>query len=215
MKDIFRHIRVVAIAVLAIVCSVNKSSAQSVEYDNFPDYNKNKVRIEFGIGAHGSFTQIKRNSSEIVGVKPKLGLGGHIDMAVCVGRNFALETEISYEGGSLKVETPYESSTIKTRTVDIPVLLSLRMADSRIRLAVGPLFTVKSNSEYSKDGNTMFFGPVYPTWNLAAGIGIGLSRHFILEARYIYALKDNVNQYNGIEFKTRASRVTAGITLFF
>ena len=99
--------------------------------------------------------------------------------------------------------------------MDIPVLLSLRMADSRIRIAVGPLFTVKSNAEYSHDGDTMFFGTVYPTWNLAAGIGIGLSRHFILEARYIHALKDNINQYNGVEFKTRASRVTAGVTLFF
>lgn len=215
MKRILRGIRVLAIAVVALVCSVNSSSAQSADYDQFPNYDMHKVRMEWGIGAHGSFTHFNNNSSSVVGIRPKLGLGGHIDMAVCVGRNFALEAEISYEGGSLKVETPYASSTIKTRTVDIPVLLSLRMADSRIRLAVGPLFTVKSNSEYSKDGNTMFFGPVYPTWNLAAGIGIGLSRHFILEARYIHALKDNVNQYNGIEFKTRASRVTAGITLFF
>lgn len=215
MKGIFRDIRVVAIALLAIVCSVNKSSAQSADYDYFSDYDMHKVRMEWGVGVHGAFTRFNSNSSPIVGIRPKLGLGGHIDMAVCVGRNFALEAEISYEGGSLKVETPYDSRTIKTRTMDIPVLLSLRMADSRIRIAAGPLFTVKSNAEYSHDGNTMFFGTVYPTWNLAAGIGIGLSRHFILEARYIHALKDNINQYNGVEFKTRASRVTAGVTLFF
>ena len=99
--------------------------------------------------------------------------------------------------------------------MDIPVLLSLRMANNHIRLNAGPLFTVMSRAEYTENGNTMFFGDMSPTWNLAAGVGIGLSRHLIIEARYVHPLKSCVNQFDGIELSTRSYRVTAGLTLLF
>lgn len=174
-----------------------------------------RIRTEWGIGISGVYTGLIDVSTADVRLKPRIGFTGHVDMAVCFGRNFAIEAEVGYEGGSVAAATERLERRIRTRTVNIPVLLSVRMAGSRVRLDVGPMFTVMSRAEYTVEGETMFFGPVYPTWNIAAGIGIGLGRHFIIEARYIHGLKDNINQFDGLEFTTRTRRITAGVSLIF
>ena len=174
-----------------------------------------RIRTEWGIGIGGAYTGIRTLSTSEVKLQPRFGFQGHIDMSVCFGRNFAIETEIAYEGGSLDVATEKEEHRVRTRTVDIPILLSLRMANGRLRLNAGPLFTVMSKAEYTSGGDVMLYGPVYPTWNVAGSIAIGLGKHFLLEARYVHALKDTHNQFGGVEFQTRPYKITAGVAIVF
>ncbi len=215
VKSRHRGIIVILIAAFAFLAGGAKVSAQSYEYGFYSQEDSPKVRMEWGVGVGATYTGISSVSTDIVSLKPRLGIAGHFDMAVRIGRNFAIETEILYEGGSINVATPKVDHKVRTRTMDIPVLLSLRMANNHIRLSAGPLFTVMSRAEYTQDGETMFFGPVSPTWNVAAGLGIGLGRHMVLEARYVYPLKSSINQFDGLEFNTRSYRVTAGLTLLF
>lgn len=203
------------VMVVTTLLSANVANAQSLDYTYHAQNDAPKVRMEWGFGAGVSYTGMQHVSTNIVELNPRMGLGAHFDMAVCFGRNFAIETEICYEGASIKAATPMTSHKIKTTTIDIPLLLSLRMANSRIRVNAGPLFTVMSRAEYTEGGELMFYGPTYPTWNVAAGIGIGITRNMLLEARYILGLKDSINQFGGVEFSTRAYRITAGITLLF
>ena len=215
MKSKFRYIITAVVAILALTVGGTKTFAQSMEYGFYPQQDAPKVRMEWGVGAGASYTGMAKLSPGDVQLKPRFGIGGHIDMAVCIGRNFAIETEINYEGGSIDAATPKDSHKVKTRTIDIPLLLSLRMAYNHLRISAGPLFTVMSHAEYTDNGETMFFGPVSPTWNMAAGIGVGIGRHFIIEARYVHPLKSNVNQFEGVELTTRSYRVTAGVTVLF
>ncbi len=215
MKSKFRYIVTAIVVVMALTVGGTKTFAQSMEYGFYPQQDAPKVRMEWGVGAGASYTGMAKLSPGDVQLKPRFGIGGHIDMAVCIGRNFAIETEINYEGGSIDAATPKDSHKVKTRTIDIPLLLSLRMAYNHLRISAGPLFTVMSHAEYTDNGETMFFGPVSPTWNLAAGIGVGIGRHFIIEARYVHPLKSSVNQFEGVEFTTRSYRVTAGVTVLF
>ena len=202
-------------AAFAVMVSANEASAQGNNQGFYPQEETPKVRMEWGVGVGATYTGVKSISTDIVSLKPRLGLAGHFDMALRIGRNFAVETEIHYEGGSISVATPKVEHKVRTRTMDIPVLLSLRMANNRIRLSAGPLFTVMSRAEYTQDGEIKFFGPTNPTWNVAAGVGIGLTRHLLIEARYVHPLKSSINQFDGIEFNTRSYRVTAGLTLLF
>ena len=215
MKSKLRDIIVAIVAAFALMASGTEATAQSSEYSFYSHEETPKVRMEWGVGVGATYTGVKSISTDIVSLKPRLGLAGHFDMALRIGRNFAVETEIHYEGGSISVATPKVEHKVRTRTMDIPVLLSLRMANNRIRLSAGPLFTVMSRAEYTQDGEIKFFGPTNPTWNVAAGVGIGLTRHLVLEARYIHPLKSSINQFDGIEFNTRSYRVTAGLTLLF
>ena len=215
MKSKLRDIVVAIVAAFVLMASGTEATAQSSEYGFYSHEETPKVRMEWGVGVGATYTGVKSISTDIVSLKPRLGLAGHFDMALRIGRNFAVETEIHYEGGSISVATPKVEHKVRTRTMDIPVLLSLRMANNRIRLSAGPLFTVMSRAEYTQDGEIKFFGPTNPTWNVAAGIGIGLTRHLLIEARYVHPLKSSINQFDGIEFNTRSYRVTAGLTLLF
>lgn len=215
MKSKLRDIIVAIVAAFVLMASGTEATAQSSEYSYYSHEETPKVRMEWGVGVGATYTGVKSISTDIVSLKPRLGLAGHFDMALRIGRNFAVETEIHYEGGSISVATPKVEHRVRTRTMDIPVLLSLRMANNRIRLSAGPLFTVMSRAEYTQDGEIKFFGPTNPTWNVAAGVGIGLTRHLVLEARYVHPLKSSINQFDGIEFNTRSYRVTAGLTLLF
>lgn len=215
MKSKLRDIIVAIVAAFVLMASGTEATAQSSEYSYYSHEETPKVRMEWGVGVGATYTGVKSISTDIVSLKPRLGLAGHFDMALRIGRNFAVETEIHYEGGSISVATPKVEHRVRTRTMDIPVLLSLRMANNRIRLSAGPLFTVMSRAEYTQDGEIKFFGPTNPTWNVAAGVGIGLTRHLLLEARYVHPLKSSINQFDGIEFNTRSYRVTAGLTLLF
>ena len=215
MKSKLRDIIVAIVAAFVLMASGTEATAQSSEYGFYSHEETPKVRMEWGVGVGATYTGVKSISTDIVSLKPRLGLAGHFDMALRIGRNFAVETEIHYEGGSISVATPKVEHRVRTRTMDIPVLLSLRMANNRIRLSAGPLFTVMSRAEYTQDGEIKFFGPTNPTWNVAAGVGIGLTRHLLIEARYVHPLKSRINQLDGIEFNTRSYRVTAGLTLLF
>ena len=215
MKSKLRDIIVAIVAAFVLMASGTEATAQSSEYSFYSHEETPKVRMEWGVGVGATYTGVKSISTDIVNLKPRLGLAGHFDMALRIGRNFAVETEIHYEGGSISVATPKVEHRVRTRTMDIPVLMSLRMANNRIRLSAGPLFTVMSRAEYTQDGEIKFFGPTNPTWNVAAGVGIGLTRHLVLEARYVHPLKSSINQFDGIEFNTRSYRVTAGLTLLF
>ena len=215
MKSKLRDIIVAIVAAFVLMSSGTEATAQSSEYSFYSHEETPKVRMEWGVGVGATYTGVKSISTDIVSLKPRLGLAGHFDMALRIGRNFAVETEIHYEGGSISVATPKVEHRVRTRTMDIPVLLSLRMANNRIRLSAGPLFTVMSRAEYTQDGEIKFFGPTNPTWNVAAGVSIGLTRHLLIEARYVHPLKSSINQFDGIEFNTRSYRVTAGLTLLF
>lgn len=199
-------------------CDCNDSG----HYHGFKiESQKKKVYTEFGIGIGGVYNGIESISSTDILVKPRYGFQGHFDIAVCIGRNFAIETEVAYEGGSMDAIWKNLERRVKTRSVDIPLMLSLRFFDNRIRLSAGTLFAVMSNAEYTVDSNTYLFGAVMPTYNLAAGVGLRIGKHTLIEARYVYPLKETVNQFGakegetGLEFNMRGYKISAGITLLF
>lgn len=226
-----RGIRGFMMMVVAIVVigTGNRAMAQcSCDIHHIPyDYNvesqHRKVYTEWGVGVGVVYTGINTLSTSVVSLQPRYGFQGHFDMAVCFGRNFAIETEIAYEGGSMDVKLGDLERRVRLRELDIPVLLSLRFLDSRIRLAAGPLFAVKSSGEYSVEGESYLYGPMLPTWNIAAGVGLRLGKHFIIEARYVHPLVDTVNQFGaikgnenaGVEFNTRCYKISAGVTILF
>ena len=110
---------------------------------------------------------------------------------------------------------PRDSYKVKTTTVDIPLLLSLRVANKHLRFNAGPLFTVMNKAQYSVDGEVREFGNAYPTWNLMGSVAVCLGGHFQIETRYVHALKDTLNHFEGEEFNTRSNRILVGFSVIF
>ena len=177
--------------------------------------NRNGVKTEMNIGVGGVYTMLQPQSADVV-LKPNLGYQGNVQLALVLGKTVGIQTEVCYSGSSVDVSLTNMDfkRTVRTSTIDIPVFLSLRLLNI-VRLNVGPQFTVMNRAEYSIEGETYFLGPLYPTYNLAAGLGIKLLGNLMLEARYVYPLGVGTNQFMGHEFETTSSRITAGLTLVF
>ncbi len=206
IRDIF-----VCAALLLVGVS---ASAQGYSYTPIKE-SAPKIRTEFGAGIGVLYTGFSTISTESVKLQPRFGFEGHLDMALRFGRNFALEAEVGYQGGSIDVSNGREDRRIRSKAIDIPVLLSLRLANNMVRINAGPVFTVMSRGEYTVNEEVMMFGAVNPTWNLAAGVGVCFSHHFLVELRYVHAMKDELNHFEGEEFTTRSYRIAASFTALF
>ena len=206
---------IVCLLLGAIFFTSLAASAQCPVSIGVNDNGTPRLRTEFGIGVGGVYTMLQAPSQDVA-LQPKLGFQGNVQLALVFGRFIGFGTEICYAGGSVEAllkDMNFERR-VRTTTIDIPIFLSLRLLNI-VRLNLGPQFTVMSRAEYSVDGETQFFGPLYPTVNAAAGLGVKLFSNLMLEARYIYPLGRGTNQFMGHEFNTTTSRITAGLTLIF
>ncbi|MBO5672065.1 MAG: PorT family protein [Alistipes sp.] len=201
-------------ASIMLLTVASTASAQGYSYTPVEGQTP-KIRTEMGAGIGTQYTGLSMVSSESVSLNPRFGFEGHFLLGVRFGRNFALQTEVSYQGGSIDTSNGREEHRVRTRGVDIPLFLSLRLADNRVRINAGPMFTVMSRGEYTSNGETMMYGAVNPTWNIAAGVGVTVARNFLFEARYIHSLKDELNHFAGEEFATRTYRIAASVTVLF
>lgn len=214
MATMSRWRRYIVCMVVAIIAGIgDECSAQGLGLNTNKD--SRKVRTEFGIGIKGVYSGVLNVNTESVALRPRIGFGANFDFAVLFGNHFAIEAEVGYGGGSLDVANEDLQRRVSTRTVDIPILFSARLADQRVRINAGPMFTVLSSAEYTVDGEKMLFGPTQPTVNIAAGVGVGIGKHFVIEARYIHPLKRSLNQFEGEEFYTKSYRISLGVTLQF
>lgn len=201
------------IAVLTFASIGGECSAQSIGLNTGEP--ERKVRTELGVGISGAYTGVQSLNTESVALRPRIGFGANFDFAVLFGNHFAIEAEVGYAGGSIDAANAIIERRVRTRTMNIPILLSARLADQRVRISAGPMFTVLSSAEYTVDGEKKLFGPLHPTMNIAAGVGVGIGRHFVIEARYIHPLKKTLNQFEGVEFNTSSYRITLGVALIF
>lgn len=219
MATFVRHIvALVAVALLSVV----GGRAWAQEYPNpfmVEDSEQSLVHTEWGIGVGGVYTGFGRVSSKAVTLNSRLAFQGHLDMAVVVGRYFAVESEIVYERGGIDAEYKGKCYDISTSTFEMPLLLSLRLWDGAVRVNGGVQLGLISNGGYLEGRENYMFGTITPTWNLATGVGIRVMPSVVVEVRYTHALQDGVNQLGatnkgaGLDFTTRTHKVMLGVSL--
>lgn len=218
MATFARHI----VALVAVVLLSMGGRAMAQEYPNpfmVEQDNESLVRTEWGVGVGGVYTGFGSISSSAVTLNSRLAFQGHLDMAVVVGRYFAVESGVVYQKGGIDAEYGAKRYDITTTSFEMPLLLSLRLWDSMVRLDGGVQFGLASSGGYLDGRESYMFGTVTPTWNLAAGVGVRLMPNMVVELRYTHALQDGANQLGatvkgaGLDFTTRTHKVMLGVSL--
>ena len=214
-----RHI--LTIAVVALLSAMG-ARAMAQEYPNpfmFEEREQSLVGTEWGVGVGGVYTGFGRVSAENVVLNSRLSLQGHMNMALTVGRYFAVESGLIFEKGGIDAEYKGRLYDITTSTFEMPLLLSLRLWDGAVRANAGLQFGLISNSGYADGRESYMFGTVTPTWNFATGVGVRVLSNLIVEFKYTHALQDGVNQLGatnrsvGFDFTTRTHKVMLGVSL--
>lgn len=198
---------------LIILSAIVSLSAEAQNYMNFYREQRPLLSTEWSIGIGPAYTGINTYDDATVTLTPRLWFGGYMGMSLLIGSNFALHGEIDYMFGSIMANNGDVQHKIKSRSIEVPVMMSYRAWD-RFRLNVGVSIAAMDRSRYTdaKD-NTMEFGAVRPTWNFVVGAGLTLGRRLLIEARYVRSLQRSLNYFEGREFRSDSYRIslTAGI----
>lgn len=143
---------------------------------------RSRVGIEWGLLGGINLTDF---STRFEGVDIKNKMGWQVGMTVAARFDFfAIEPQILYVHHGLNVNVPGEPKLkIKSNSVDVPVLFSLRVL-SPLRINVGPVLSVMNDCKYKEGGSLIDFGRVRPTISYTAGIGFTLMRHMLVDLRY-------------------------------
>lgn len=219
MTSFVRHI--VALMAMTLLSVVGARVVAQEYPTTFMPYGQeqSKVRTEWGVGLGGVYTGIDKISSDAVTLNTRLGIQGHLDMALVTGRYFGVESRIIFEKGGIDAKYRGKRYDITTTAIEMPVLLSLRLWDDTLRVNGGVQFGLISGGGYLDGRDSYMFGTTTPTWNIATGLGVKVMPGVLVELRYTHALQDGTNQLGagvkgaGVDFTTRTHKVMLGVSL--
>ena len=141
-----------------------------------------RTRVEWGVvgGINVPDFSTDMDKAEI---RDKCGWQAGIVTAINMGA-FALEPQILYVRHGLKIQpVGAKKFDLKSSSIDVPVLLSLRLLHP-VRIYAGPVFTVMNDCKQKSGGDLLDFGRVRPSVSYTAGAGIVLMRHLLIDVRY-------------------------------
>ncbi len=141
-----------------------------------------RTRVEWGV--LGGVNVPDYSTSDNYGsIKNKLGWQLGIMTAVKVGI-MAIEPQILYVRQGLRIRTADgESLNLRSNSIDVPVLASLRLLHP-VRIYAGPVFTVMNDCKQKSGGDLLDFGRIRPTMSYTIGAGIVVMRHMLIDLRY-------------------------------
>lgn len=158
-----------------------------------------KVSTEFGlgVGARYNWMQVQPISEVFTpNITMKMSYGAALQFRVNIGKFFGIQPEVSYYYANMKItdKTNDFSAKAKSNIVQVPVLLSFRLAMFRINF--GPVFTLMDNPTYLVEGTEkdtykqLNLGKIYPTVTYTAGVSVKFAKCMMLDVRYSDQLGD-------------------------
>lgn len=142
-----------------------------------------RTRLEWGVLGGINVPDYTTNMTK-ADVKNKMGWQVGITTAVDLGI-IGIEPQILYVRQGIRIlpEGLSEELNVKSRSVDVPILVSLRLLKP-FRIYAGPVFTVLNDCKRKSGDDLLDFGRVRPTLSYTVGAGVVLLRHLLIDVRY-------------------------------
>ena len=171
------------------------------------------VRTEFGVVAGVDYPLYKFDMDQSAAtMQGKMGFAAGIQMGLRITEMFAIQPEILYSYHKIDIENSKQnfSTEVKCNTLQIPLLISLRLPVVRFNL--GPVFTVMDNPVYlDRKSEKVMFGQIYPMVSYAAGVSTCLFEKLIIDARVSSGFKA---MENFISYDAKSAGETIKTTTF-
>lgn len=193
-----------------VVCGIFESHAQRIE-EHF--YSSARYRrMEMGVVAGGAY--LFTSMPEAINASAKLGFRAALQMSYIWQERCALQLEIGYLHNKIEAGAESNRLDVKSNVLEIPLLFSYRGL-GRMRFNVGPQFSLGGTARYQLPTEKIEFGRLRSTVGYVLGVGVDLSRHLLLEARYTGNFRQTLNYFEGMEFDSRSSWATLSIGYMF
>ena len=156
---------------LLLVCAAWGASAQ-----------RPRTMVEWGVIGGINVPDYTTNM-DATDIRNKMGWQAGIVTAVKFGA-VAVEPQILYVRQGLRIRPEGgEELNLKSNSIDVPVLASLRLLNP-LRIYAGPVFTVMNDCKQKSSGDLLDFGRIRPSLSYTVGAGVVLLRHLLIDVRY-------------------------------
>ena len=156
---------------LLLVCAAWGASAQ-----------RPRTMVEWGVIGGINVPDYTTNM-DATDIRNKMGWQAGIVTAVKFGA-VAVEPQILYVRQGLRIRPEGgEELNLKSNSIDVPVLASLRLLNP-LRIYAGPVFTVMNDCKQKSGGDLLDFGRIRPSLSYTVGAGVVLLRHLLIDVRY-------------------------------
>lgn len=204
MRSIIRYIALLA----ALLVAAQELSAQNISSAyNYGGYGRavgrSRSSMEMGVMVGASYML---TSADAVELTPQIGIRAALAMSLCWDEEFALQMELGYIHNKIKASFPSQSQSeqsVKNSVFEIPILFSYRGLGP-IRLGIGPVLSLGGTARYDLPEERIEFGHLRPTLALGASVGVELSKHIVLDARYTSSFTSTNNFFEGVELSTKS-----------
>lgn len=143
------------------------------------------LRLEWGIVAGVNHPMARFAMNDLsASLEAKMGFTAGLHTGVRIVGILGIEPEILYSYNTIALNDASQKFTanIKCHTVQVPLLLSLKLG--MFKIVAGPQFTVVDNPAYAdRKGERVLFGQIYPTVSYTAGVGLSLFNRLLIDAR--------------------------------
>lgn len=200
--------RILLLVLVALMCG--RESCRAQYYDEI--IGRSSKRMEMGLSVGASYMNL--SSVGAVDADPRLGIRAALSMALCWYDQFALQMELAYLYNKIEATRGAAAYDVDSGVMELPILFSYRGLGP-LRLNVGPVLSLAGTGRYSNGRERIEFGRLRSTLGWMAGIGVELTQHLVVDARFTANFARQDNYFEGEEFRTSSSWVGLNVAYMF
>lgn len=206
---LWRQIVVSVIAsLMAGVCG-----AQNYNYYSFSGDDMIRRSVEMGVAVGANYMNLS-SSNPAVRLSPKMGMRAALQFSLQWDRAYALQMEVGYLYNKIDASLGQRKSQIKSNLVEVPVMFSYRGLRP-MRFGAGVVLTPLAAGRYDTEYERLEAGQMRSLVGYVAQVGVSLTQHLLIDARFTGSLGKTSNYFEGVEYAMRGWWLSVGIGYMF
>ncbi|MCH5335257.1 MAG: PorT family protein [Alistipes sp.] len=174
------------LAFLLLACSATAEAQKMTDAELYHSDNRrrSRLRTEWSASAGVSFADYTADGSQI-SISPKTGYHAGFSLGLLFGKRMALIPELRFTHSAFSMTgRAGGKASIKTNSIDFPLLFEYRILAGRLRFSAGPSFTLMNKGRYTYGSHTEDGMRFRPTVTYAVGATGVIGRHLMIGVRF-------------------------------
>ena len=209
--------RNIIFTLVAVVSTVGVCRAQQGDYERYArflneqDYSSRQMEMGVTIGA--SYMGLDSSMDAVV-LSPKMGVRAALEMSLLWDHKYALQMEVAYVANKVDVALGKRELGLKSSIVEVPLIFSYRGLKP-LRIGAGVVLLPVASGRYDTEFERLEFGQMRSMVGYVADVGVKLTQHLMLDARFVGSFGEVNNYFEGAEFTTRSWSLSFGLGYMF
>lgn len=209
--------RNIILSFVATICMVGWGRAQQSDYVRYANFLNSQDRLnrrmEMGVSVGASFLNTTP-SVGVVSLSPKVGVRAALEMSLIWEERYAMQMEVGYLTNKADVTLGARELELRSNIVEVPLIFSYR-GWRPVRLGVGVVLSPIASGRYDAEMERLEFGQLRQMVGYVADVGVKLTQHLLLDARFVGGFGEVANYFEGAEFTSRSWSVAISVGYMF